>query len=94
VIRFLRSFRAWALLLILAGLAYWLERQSSETLTGAAIHVIDGDSLRMDGRENPPGGHRRARIPPDLHRRGRRPLALRQGSARRARAAGRRRRFL
>lgn len=51
MIRFLRSFRAWALLLILAGLAYWLERQSSETLTGAAIHVIDGDSLRMDGRE-------------------------------------------
>jgi endonuclease YncB( thermonuclease family) len=54
VIRLFRSFRAWALLAVLAGLAFWLERQGSETIlgpSGAAIHVIDGDSLRIDGRE-------------------------------------------
>lgn len=51
MIRFLRSFRAWALLAILAAMAFWLEQQGSETIAGAGIHVIDGDSLRMDGRE-------------------------------------------
>ena len=54
MIRIFRSFRAWALLAILAALAYWLERQSSETISGpsgSGIHVIDGDSLRIDGRE-------------------------------------------
>jgi endonuclease YncB( thermonuclease family) len=54
VIRIFRSFRAWALLLLLAALAFWLERQSSETIggpSGRGIHVIDGDSLRVDGRE-------------------------------------------
>jgi endonuclease YncB( thermonuclease family) len=42
---------AWTLLAILAALAFWLERQRSETISGAGIHVIDGDSLRMNGRE-------------------------------------------
>jgi endonuclease YncB( thermonuclease family) len=54
VIRTFRSFRAWALLAILAALAFWLERQGSETIAGPSgrgIHVIDGDSLRIDGRE-------------------------------------------
>jgi endonuclease YncB( thermonuclease family) len=56
VIRILRSFRAWAFLLVLAALAFWLERQGSETISGSsgggsAIHVIDGDSLRVAGRE-------------------------------------------
>lgn len=53
MIRFLRSFRAWLLLAILAALAVWLERQRSKTFAGggAALHVIDGDSLRIDGRE-------------------------------------------
>jgi endonuclease YncB( thermonuclease family) len=54
VIRTFRSFRAWALLATLAALALWLERQSSETIagpSGSGIHVIDGDSLRVDGRE-------------------------------------------
>ncbi len=54
MIRFFRSFRAWALVATLAALAFWLERQGSETIagpSGAGIHVIDGDSLRIGGRE-------------------------------------------
>jgi endonuclease YncB( thermonuclease family) len=45
---------AWALLALLAALAFWLERQGSETIagpSGSGIQVIDGDSLRIDGRE-------------------------------------------
>lgn len=52
--RIFRSFRAWAFLALLAALAIWLERQSSQTIAGAGggeIYVIDGDSLRIDGRE-------------------------------------------
>jgi endonuclease YncB( thermonuclease family) len=51
VIRIFRSLSAWAFLAGLAALAFWLERQGDETISGAGIHVIDGDSLRMDGRE-------------------------------------------
>ena len=51
MIRIFRSFRAWVLLFILAALALWLERQGSETISGSAIHVIDGDSLRVSGGE-------------------------------------------
>jgi endonuclease YncB( thermonuclease family) len=54
VIRIFRSLSAWALLALLAALAFWLERQGGETIagqSGSTIHVIDGDSLRVEGRE-------------------------------------------
>jgi endonuclease YncB( thermonuclease family) len=51
--RFLRSSVAWLFLAVLAGFALWLERQRGETFAGdgAAIYVIDGDSLRVESRE-------------------------------------------
>ena len=38
---------------MVVALAVWLERQRSETIAGDsdAVHVIDGDSLRIGGRE-------------------------------------------
>lgn len=61
MIRFLRSLGAWSLLALLVGLAVLLEQRRSpaETIASGenkAIHVIDGDSLRVDGREIRLGG--------------------------------------
>jgi endonuclease YncB( thermonuclease family) len=52
--RRLRSLVSWLLLAALVALAYWLERRPGEEIRaagGEAVHVIDGDSLRLGGRE-------------------------------------------
>ena len=48
-----RSLAAWLLLIALAGLAFRFEagRGSRESTPAGGIHIIDGDSLRMGGRE-------------------------------------------
>ena len=49
--RRLRSLRYWLLLALLAGLAFQFSRNRGESIAGGDIHVIDGDSLRIGGRE-------------------------------------------
>lgn len=49
--RKLRKLGAWLLLALLAGLALWLEHRPAEQIAGAAVRVIDGDSMRIGGRE-------------------------------------------
>ena len=50
----LRSLAAWLLLALLAALALWLEHKPAEEIRaadGSPVHIIDGDSLRIAGRE-------------------------------------------
>ncbi len=50
----MRSLAAWLLLALLAGLALWLEHRPAQEIgagAGGRVHVIDGDSLRIGGRE-------------------------------------------
>ena len=51
--RRLRSLAAWLLLAALAALAFRFEarRTSGESVPTGAIHIIDGDSFRIGGRE-------------------------------------------
>ena len=50
----LRSFSAWLLLALLAALAFRLEYHPAEEIRAGReepVHVLDGDSLRVGGRE-------------------------------------------
>ena len=56
MIRRLRRLAAWLLLAALALVALWLERgrfltETIDSARGESVHVIDGDSLRIGGRE-------------------------------------------
>ena len=52
--RSVRKLGAWLLLALLTALALWLEHEPAEeirTAGGEPVHVIDGDSFRVGGRE-------------------------------------------